>query len=112
MLKFLALSLILAIVGTRAVAATKSRPTSSSRARSTGRSRSAISKSKPSPLGKPAPRSTGDHHVQVKAHITKNATRVPAHERTVPNKTQEDNWSTKGNSNPHTGKAGTKTAKK
>lgn len=37
---------------------------------------------------------------------------VAPHVRTAPNKTQTDNYSTKGNTNPRTGKAGTRTPKK
>lgn len=44
----------------------------------------------------------------VKAHVTKSGVYVPAHERTTPNATKADNWSSKGNVNPRTGKAGTK----
>lgn len=50
--------------------------------------------------------------VTVKPHKTKSGTVVQEHQRTAPNKTQKDNWSTKGKINPNTGKAGTKTAKK
>jgi len=46
--------------------------------------------------------------VHVKEYKKKNGTVVQAHDRTAPNKTQKDNWSTKGNANPETGKAGTK----
>ena len=41
-------------------------------------------------------------------HMTKSGTHVAPHERTAPNSTKLDNSSTKGNANPHTGKAGTK----
>jgi hypothetical protein len=37
---------------------------------------------------------------------------VEPHVRTAPNKTQHDNYGTKGNSNPRTGKSGTRTPKK
>lgn len=46
--------------------------------------------------------------VHVRAHTTSNGTYVPAHERTAPNSTRNDNWSTKENTNPRTGEAGTK----
>lgn len=46
--------------------------------------------------------------VPVKGYIKKNGTYVaPAH-RTAPNKTKADNYSSKGNVNPYTGKEGTK----
>lgn len=47
------------------------------------------------------------HHT-VKEHTTKNGTVVKKHEQTDPNKTKKDNYSTKGNTNPKTGKKGTK----
>jgi len=50
--------------------------------------------------------------VKVKGHTRKDGTYVAPHQRTAPNKTQTDNYGTKGNSNPHTGKEGTKTPKK
>lgn len=48
----------------------------------------------------------------VRTYQKKNGTVVPHHDRTASNKTQRDNWSTKGNTNPETGKRGTKKAKK
>jgi hypothetical protein len=50
--------------------------------------------------------------VHVKPYTTKNGKQVAGHDRTAPNSTQKDNWSAKGNSNPETGKAGTKTVTK
>lgn len=41
-------------------------------------------------------------------YIRKDGTYVPPHTSTAPNSTKSDNWSTKGNVNPYTGKAGTK----
>ncbi len=46
--------------------------------------------------------------VGVKGSVTKKGTYRPPHVRTSPNKTKVDNWSTKGNANPYTGKKGTK----
>lgn len=46
--------------------------------------------------------------VHVRGYTKKDGTYVPAHDRTVPNSTKSDNWSTKGNTNPETGKPGTK----
>lgn len=46
--------------------------------------------------------------VHVSGHTTKNGTYVPEHYRTAPDHTKLNNWSTKGNVNPYTGKAGTK----
>lgn len=46
--------------------------------------------------------------VHVSGHTTKTGTYVPAHYRTAPDHSKFNNWSTKGNVNPYTGKAGTK----
>jgi hypothetical protein len=48
--------------------------------------------------------------VRVKGYVRKTPTYhyVAPHYRTSPNHTKIDNWSTKGNVNPYTGKAGTK----
>lgn len=43
----------------------------------------------------------------VQPHVTKNGTYVEGHVRTAPNSTNLDNYSTKGNTNPYTGQAGT-----
>lgn len=47
--------------------------------------------------------------VSVKGYTTKKGTYVAPHYRTSPNRTIKDNWSTKGNFNPYTGKKGYKT---
>lgn len=44
----------------------------------------------------------------VKPHIRKDGTFVSGHQRTTPNSTVNDNWSTSPNVNPWTGKTGTK----
>ena len=49
---------------------------------------------------------TSSHAVH--GYTTKKGTYVKPHRQTNPNKTKRDNWSTKGNVNPYTGKAGTK----
>jgi hypothetical protein len=46
--------------------------------------------------------------VRVKGYFRKDGTYVRPHVRTSPNSTTADNWSTKGNVNPHTGEEGTK----
>ena len=46
--------------------------------------------------------------VNVKGYIRKDGTYVPPHVRSAPDKSFDNNWSTKGNSNPFTGKDGTK----
>ena len=45
--------------------------------------------------------------VKVKGSVTKSGAVRQPHMRTSPNNTKLDNWSTKGNTNPHTGKKGT-----
>ena len=45
--------------------------------------------------------------VKVRSTVTKKGTYRQTHQRTSPNKTKLDNWSTKGNYNPNTGKSGT-----
>ncbi|WP_413944367.1 hypothetical protein [Bdellovibrio sp. HCB-162] len=45
--------------------------------------------------------------VRVRGYYRKNGTYVAPHYRTRANSTKYDNWSTKGNVNPYTGKVGT-----
>lgn len=45
--------------------------------------------------------------VYVQGYTRSNGTYVPAHYRTAPDYTINNNWSTVGNVNPYTGKAGT-----
>ena len=45
--------------------------------------------------------------VSVKPHVTKQGIYKPPSYRTSPNSTKMDNYSTKGNFNPYTGKSGT-----
>lgn len=47
----------------------------------------------------------------VHGYTKKNGTHVQSYKRTSPNHTQRDNWSSTGNVNPYTGKAGTKRSK-
>lgn len=49
---------------------------------------------------------------RVKSYTKKNGHRVEAHDRTRKDRTKRNNWSTKGNRNPETGKKGYKKAKK
>ncbi len=44
----------------------------------------------------------------VRGYTKKNGTYVAPHKRSSPNPSKNDNWSTKGNRNPYTGKPGTK----
>lgn len=44
----------------------------------------------------------------VHGYTKKNGTYVAPHKRTSPNGTQRDNWTSKPNQNPYTGKDGTK----
>ena len=55
-------------------------------------------------------KSGGSHGVR--GYTRKDGTHVAPHRQTNPNATKRDNWSTKGNVNPHTGKKGTKDASK
>jgi|CXWL01.1.fsa_nt_gi hypothetical protein len=50
--------------------------------------------------------SGGSH--STRGYTTKKGTYVAPHHQTNPNATRNDNWSTKGNTNPYTGKPGTK----
>lgn len=43
----------------------------------------------------------------VKPHVRKDGTYVEGHYRSAPNKTDLDNYSTRGNTNPFTGETGT-----
>jgi hypothetical protein len=52
--------------------------------------------------------SSGAHYVA--PHTTKAGTYVDGHYQSNPNGSKSDNWSTAGNVNPYTGKAGTKSA--
>jgi hypothetical protein len=46
--------------------------------------------------------------VHVKGYVTKNGTYVAPYVRSSPNSTTLDNYSTRGNVNPYTGKVGTR----
>ena len=41
-----------------------------------------------------------------RGYIKKDGTYAQPHQKTEPNKTKDDNYSTKGNTNPYTGKKG------
>lgn len=47
-------------------------------------------------------------NVNVNGYYKSNGKYVEPHYRSNPNKTTDDNWSTKGNQNPYTGVKGTK----
>ena len=47
---------------------------------------------------------------RVRAYTKKDGTYVAPHERSAPNSTKFDNYQTKGNINPNTGKPGKKSA--
>lgn len=49
---------------------------------------------------------TNPNHVKVKGYYRSNGTYVKSHYRTAPNATNRDNFSTRGNTNDYTGKAG------
>lgn len=50
---------------------------------------------------------TASAQVHVNGYTKKDGTYVAPHERTAPNSTKADNYSTQGNVNPYTGKEGT-----
>jgi hypothetical protein len=50
--------------------------------------------------------------VHVRSSVTKQGVYRQPHVRTSPDHTQRNNWSSKPNVNPYTGKAGTKTPKR
>ena len=66
-----------------------------------------------SPLGKDAI-GQGIYNIQsssdvyVRGYIRKNGTYVKPHYRSRPNSSKSDNWSTRGNTNPYTGRRGTR----
>lgn len=45
---------------------------------------------------------------RVRSHVRKDGTYVAPHRRTTPDSSRSNNWSTKSNTNPDTGKKGTK----
>jgi len=45
--------------------------------------------------------------VYVSPYTRRDGTQIQGHMRSDPNDTKSDNWSTKGNMNPYTGKPGT-----
>jgi hypothetical protein len=53
------------------------------------------------------PSNTNPDKVHVDEYQKKNGTAVEEHNRTAPNNTNKDNWSTKPNTNPETGEKGT-----
>jgi hypothetical protein len=53
-------------------------------------------------------RSPGGGSHGVRGYTTKHGTYVAPHRQTNPNSYLRDNWSTKGNVNPYTGKPGTR----
>jgi len=46
--------------------------------------------------------------VSVRPHVTRKGSLVPGHQRTSPNSTKADNWSTRDHINPFTGKQGSR----
>jgi hypothetical protein len=48
----------------------------------------------------------GGQH-RVRSYYRRDGTYVPEHYRTNPNSSRTDNWSSRGNYNPHTGEIGT-----
>jgi hypothetical protein len=52
--------------------------------------------------------SGGGGHVGVRPYTKRDGTYVQPHQRTAPNSTQRDNYSSRPNVNPYTGKPGTR----
>jgi hypothetical protein len=52
------------------------------------------------------------HSEKVHSYDKKNGTHVESYHRSKANSTEKDNYSTKGNTNPYTGKKGSKSPKK
>ena len=52
-----------------------------------------------------------DARTRIKGYVKRSGKYVAPHFRTDKNKTKKDNWSTKGNRNPYTGKKGYKKLK-
>lgn len=52
--------------------------------------------------------SSSGGYTTVRPSITRNGTYRQGHVRTAPNNSRSDNWSTKGNVNPYTGKKGSR----
>jgi hypothetical protein len=70
--------------------------------------RSGTSRSSTSRSSKSGGTSKSSGVVHVRGYTRKDGTYVPGYDRTAPNDTKLDNWSTEGNINPETGKPGTK----
>src|SRR5690349_2202811 len=70
--------------------------------------RSGTSRSSTSRSSKSGGTSKSSGVVHVRGYTRKDGTYVPGYDRTAPNDTKLDNWSTEGNVNPETGKPGTK----
>jgi len=108
-MRLLRIFFLVLCVTTSVFAAKGTSHSSSSRASSSKGTSKSSSKSKTSSKSTKASTSKSNQSkVPVKAYERKNGTKVAAHNRSAPNKTQKDNWSTKGNVNPDTGKNGTK----
>ena len=61
-----------------------------------------------SPKSSNTNRASQGNAVSVKGYTKKDGTRVEPYKRSAPDGTKENNYSTKGNVNPYTGKLGTK----
>ena len=63
-------------------------------------------------LGMVAISAWGTSSHNVRGYTKKDGTYVKGHRATNPNKTQRDNWSSRPNTNPYTGKQGTREPRK
>lgn len=106
------LSILLLFNGAFAKGRSTSTRSSQTRSRSSRpkTSRSGVGSRSSATATNSAHKSTTDQHVS--GYTRKNGTHVKPYMRSAPNGTQKDNFSTKGNVSPYTGKKGTKTPKK
>lgn len=56
----------------------------------------------------PAGTGSKSTHSHVTGHVKRDGTYVAPHGRSTPDRAKNNNWSTKGNSNPETGRPGAK----
>lgn len=91
-------------IWTMPVAATADSSVRNDSARGDRRSPVTVSESTASSLV--APNSSAE--VEVRGYFRKDGTYVPAHRRTAPDRSVDNNWTTVGSINPYTGKPGTK----
>src|SRR5258708_6012188 len=104
-----ALVMLVLVVASTPVFARGSHSSSSSHSSHTSTHRSSSSHSSPHATSTRAPHSfSAAPSTGVRGYSKRDGTYVPQHHRTTPDRARSNNWTTKGNVNPYTGKAGTK----